>query len=72
LGLDICKENDILQQESSKLNAIPVLEEVLQIHGFEPLKKAERNMRLIYKNVNSLNTHLSDNKKVERMKEIHD
>jgi hypothetical protein len=70
--LDICKENDILQQEISKLNAIPVLEEVLQIHGFVPLKKAERNVRLIYENVNGLNTHLSNNEKVERMKEIHD
>jgi hypothetical protein len=71
-GLDICKENDILQQEISKLNAIPVLEEVIQIHGFAPPKKVEGDVRLIYKKFNELNTHLSDNEKVERMKEIHD
>jgi hypothetical protein len=72
LGLDICKENEILQQEISKLNAIPVQEEVLQIHGFVSPKKAKRNVCLIYENVNGLNTCLHDNEKVERMKEIHD
>ncbi len=72
LGLDICKENDVLQQEISKLNATPVLEEVLQIHGFAPPKKMEGNVRLIYENINGLNTHLSNNEKVEWMKEIHD
>jgi hypothetical protein len=61
-----------LQQEISSLNAIPVLEEVLQIHCFASPKKAEGIVRLIYENVNGLNTHLSDNEKVERMKEIHD
>jgi hypothetical protein len=29
LGLDICKEKDILQQEISELNTIPALKEVL-------------------------------------------
>jgi hypothetical protein len=72
LGLDVCKENDILQQEINKLNPIPVLEEVLWIHGFAPPKKVEGNVHLIYENVNGLNTCLSDNEKVERMKEIHD
>ncbi len=48
-GLDICKENDILQQEISELNAIPVLEEVLQIHGFTSPKKAEGNVSLFMK-----------------------
>jgi hypothetical protein len=71
-GLDICKENDIFQQEISKLNAIPVQEEVLHIHGFAPPKKAEGNVCLIYENINRLNTRLRDNEKVERMKEIHD
>jgi hypothetical protein len=71
-GLDICKENDLLQQETSELNAIPVLEEVLQIHGFAPPKKAGGNVRSIYENVKGLNTRLSDNEKAERMKEIHD
>ncbi len=51
-GLDFCKENDILQQEISKLNAIPVLEEVLQIYGFVPPKKAERIVRSIYETGN--------------------
>jgi hypothetical protein len=71
-GLDICKENDILQQEISKLNAIPLLKEVLQIHGFAPPKKAKGNVRLIYENVNRLNICLNNNGKVEKMKEIHD
>jgi hypothetical protein len=72
LGLDICKENDILKQEISKLNVIPVQEEVLQIHGFMPPKKAEGNVCLVYENVNGLKTPLPNNKKVESMKEIHE
>ncbi len=36
------------------------------------LKNAEGNMCLVYENINQLNTHLSNNGKVEKMKEIHD
>ncbi len=61
-----------MQHEISKLNAIPVLEEVLQIHSFAPPKKAEGNVCLIYENINGLNTRLSNNGMMEGMKEIHD
>jgi exonuclease III len=52
-------------------NGITVPEEVLQVHGFAPPKKAEGTVRLIYANVNGINTRMSDNEKVERMKELH-
>ncbi len=71
-GLNIYNENDALQQEMKEMNDIPVPEEVLQIHGFAPPKKADGTVRLIYENVDGINTRLCDNEKVERMKELHD
>lgn len=55
-----------------EIHGIPVHEEVLQVHGFAPPKKSEGTVRLIYENVNGLNTQLCDNDKVERMKDLHD
>jgi hypothetical protein len=34
-------ENETEQQEISEMNNIPVLDEVLQVHGYAPPKKAE-------------------------------
>jgi hypothetical protein len=70
--LDICNENKILQQETRELNSIPVPDEVLHVHGFAPPKKAKGMVRLIYENLNGLNTHMKDNEKLERMRELHD
>ena len=71
-GLNIYNEKDALQQEMKEMNDIPVPEEVLQVHGFAPPKKADGTVRLIYENVDGINTRLCDNEKVERMKELHD
>jgi hypothetical protein len=71
-NLDMCNKNETLQQETRELNAIPVLDKVLHVHGFAPPKKAEGMVRLIYENLNGLNTHMKDNEKVERMRELHD
>ncbi len=60
------------QQEISELNSIQVPEEVLQVHGYAPPKKAEGTVRLLYKNVNGFCNRLSGNKKVNRDREIHD
>ena len=70
--LDVGKETEILQQETSELNSIPVPDEVLQVHGFAPPRKAEGTVRFIYENINGLNTRMKDNKKLERMRELHD
>ena len=70
-GLNIYNENDALQQEMKEMNDIPVPEEVLQVHGFAPPKKADGTVRLIYENVDGINTRLCDNEKVERMKGLH-
>jgi hypothetical protein len=66
-GLNIYNENDALQQEMKEMNDIPVPKEVLQVHGFSPPKKADGTVRLIYENVDGINTRLCDNQKVERM-----
>ncbi len=65
-------ENYILEQEIREINGLPVPEEVLQVHGYAPPKKADGTVRLIYENVNGLSNRLYGNKKVEQMKEIHD
>ncbi len=50
LGLVTCKEIDVLDQEIRKLSAITTLEEVLQVHGFAPPKKAESTVCLVHEN----------------------
>jgi hypothetical protein len=59
----MCYKNETLQQEIRELNAIPVPDEVLHVHGFAPPKKA--------KGMVGLNTRMKDNEKVERMRELH-
>jgi hypothetical protein len=55
LGFDLCKENDVIEQEIREINTIAIPDAVLQVHGFAPPKKAEGAVRLIYENVNGLN-----------------
>jgi hypothetical protein len=45
---------------------------VLQVHGYAPPTKVEGTVRLIYKNVIRLSNKMCNNKKLERMREIHD
>jgi hypothetical protein len=51
---------------------IPVPDEVLQVYGYAPPTKAEGTVRLIYKKVNGISNKMCKNKKLERMREIHD
>ena len=68
----IISELETEQQEISEMNNITLPEEILQVHGYAPPKKAEGTVRLIYENVNGLQNRLSGNEKVERAREIHD
>ncbi len=63
---------EIEQQEISEINHIQIPDEMLQVHGYAPPKKAEGTVRLIYENVNRFCNRLCGNEKVERVKEIHD
>jgi hypothetical protein len=45
---------------------------VLKVRGTAPRSKGKGVARLIYENMNGINNRLSNNKKVERAKEIHD
>jgi hypothetical protein len=69
---DMDSNNGILQQEIREINSIQVPEEVLCIHGFAPPSKPKGTVRLIYENLNGLDTRMKDNDKVERMQELHD
>ena len=47
-------------------------EELLRVHGIAPGKEPAGFTRIIYENVNSFNTRISGNKKVETAKELND
>jgi hypothetical protein len=70
-GLGMC-DSEVEQLENREVNKITAPEEVLQVHGFAPPRKAEGTVRLIYKNVNGFSNQLCENKKVERARQIHD
>ncbi len=44
---------------------------MLQVHGYAPPTKAEGTVRLIYENMNEISNKMCNNKKLERMQEIH-
>jgi len=69
--LHMC-ESEIEQLEISEVNSIVIPEEVLQVHGYAPPKKAEGTVQRIYENVNGFINGLSGNEKVDKAKEIHD
>ena len=48
----ILSEQETEQQEISEINNITLPEEILQVHGYAPPKKAEGTVCLIYENVN--------------------
>ncbi len=48
----ILSEQETEQQEISEINNITLPEEILQVHGYAPPKKAEGTVCLLYENVN--------------------
>ncbi len=50
---------------------IEVPEEVFQVHGHAPPKKAEGTIRLIYQNINGLCNRMIKNKNLDRARAIH-
>jgi hypothetical protein len=59
-------------QEQNRLMVLGISDKVLQVHSVAPSSKGKGVVRLIYENVNGLSNKLSDNKKVDKAKEIHD
>jgi hypothetical protein len=70
-GLASSSDIDVLEQEIRELNFITAPEEVLQVHGYAPPKKAEGTVHLVYENVNGLSNCLCGNEEVDGMKELH-
>ncbi len=72
-GLASSNDIDVLEQEIMECSSITITapEEVLQVHSYAPPKKAEGTACLVYENVNGLSNCLCGNKKVDRMKELH-
>jgi hypothetical protein len=58
--------------EKEEVINIKVPEEVLQVHGHAPPKKAEGTIRLIYENINGLCNRMIKNEKLDWARAIHD
>jgi hypothetical protein len=71
VGNNLCF-NEVERNEVTEINKLDVPDKIFTLHGSLPPTKPNGIVRLIYKNVNRLNNKLADNKKVERVKEIHD
>jgi hypothetical protein len=54
------------------LEAAGVTDELLRVHGIAPGSKQEGVVRLIYENLNGLNSRMTDNEKLEKAREIID
>jgi hypothetical protein len=70
-GLASSSDIDVLEQEIRESNSITIPEEVLQVHGYAPPKKAEGTVCLVYESVNCLSNCLCGNEKGDKMKELH-
>jgi exonuclease III len=54
------------------LEAAGVTDELLRVHGIAPGSKQDGVVRLIYENLNGLNSRMADNEKLEKAREIID
>ena len=57
-------------KEKELLEATKVDDELLQVHGVAPGSKAEGVCRVVYENLNGLNSRLSENDKLEKARQI--
>ena len=59
-------------QEKVRVEELGISDEVLKVHKVAPATKGEKIIRLINDNANGFSNRLSDNKKIDKAKEIHD
>ncbi len=69
-GFGSCNENDSIEKEIRELNTIVIPDNVLQVHGYAPPKKAEGMVRLVYENVNGLNNQMEQQQEGQATKQI--
>ena len=66
-------ETTITTEEPEEIEQIgESIHELLQVHDTEPKKKAEGITRLIYENLNGINSIITGNEKLEKAKQIID
>ena len=69
-AVDVRSEQEVWMEEI--FSAMGVQDEVLQVHGTAPGRKAEGVARLIYENLDGLSNRISGNEKLEKEKGIID
>eukprot|EP00956_Cyclotella_meneghiniana_P044930 scaffold343920_cov268-Cyclotella_meneghiniana.AAC.1 len=57
-------------KERELLEACKVDDDLLRVHGVAPGAKAEGVCRLVYENLNGLNSRLSDNEKLDKARQV--
>ncbi len=71
IRMSMIKFSEVEQQEKEEVNNIDVPNEVLQVHGLAPPRKAKEMLCLIYKNMNGLSNRMCNSKKLEKARAIH-
>ena len=69
-GFGSCNENDSIEKEIRELNTIVIPDNVLQVHGYAPPKKAKGMVGLVYENVNGLNNQMEQQQEGQATKQI--
>jgi len=67
-GESVCQSFEMLEE----LEAREIVEELLEVHGVAPRKKADGIVRLIYEDVNELNSRMTDNEKLNKIRDVID
>jgi hypothetical protein len=68
----VIKYMEVEQQEKYEVFNIEVLDAVLQVHDHASPSNAKGMLYQIYKNINSICNRLSNNKKLEKARSLHD
>ena len=55
-----------------ELEVREIVEGLLEVHGVAPAKQADGIVRLIYENVNGHNSRMTDNEKLDKIRDVID
>ena len=69
---DIVRERELEASLVEMQELQSINDAVLEIHGQRPMEKQDGVIRLVYENVNGIDSRFKDNWKVDKAKDLHD
>jgi exonuclease III len=69
---DIVRERELEASRVEMQELQSINDAVLEIHGQRPMEKQDGVIRLVYENVNGIDSRFKDNWKVDKAKDLHD